>query len=255
VAAIRSRARRRLPRRRRRQVGGSARAGRRLEAAHWHAARIDTASSRLFLPGFGARARSYRRGLPLGWAALQPPSGLVTQGSLDQLGSWLLADMETRSGRVVLAGHSMGAALAVLAAARAPERIESLVLIAPAGLPLVKPIRACVAELFCQLAAGRHDLSDVSRSAAELVAAPRAAIRLARALRRLDLSAEMSRIRSAGIPTTVIACSTDTLVTRDHCRETARLTGARYRELALDGGHVWMFGRWPLLRSELTALA
>jgi len=209
----------------------------------------------LFLPGFGARARSYRRGLPGGWAALQPPSGIVTHGSLELLRSWLLADMETRSGRVVLAGHSMGAALAMLAASRAPERIDSLVLIAPAGLPLVKPIRACVADLLGQLAAGRHDRRDVAQTAAELVAAPRAAVRLARALRRLDLSAEMARIRSAGIPTTVIACSTDTLVTRDHCRQTARLTGGRYCELALDGGHVWMFGRWALLRSELTALA
>jgi pimeloyl-ACP methyl ester carboxylesterase len=222
----------------------------------WHPARIDgELTTRLFLPGFGARARSYRRGLPDGWAALQPPTGLVSNGSLQHLRSWLCSEIDRRPGRIVLAGHSMGAALAILAAADAPKRVGALVLIAPAGLPLVKPVHACVAEFFRQLAAGRHDLHDVGQSAAELAAAPRATIRLARTLRRLDLSGEMSRIRAARIPTTVIACTTDTLVTSDHCRRTARLTGARYRELSLDGGHVWMFGRWPLLRRELTGLA
>ena len=44
-------------------------------------------------------------------------------------------------GRSRLAGHSMGAALAILAAAESPELVERLVLIAPAGLPLQKPIR------------------------------------------------------------------------------------------------------------------
>jgi len=156
---------------------------------------------------------------------------------------------------VTLAGHSMGAALAIRAAASAPGRTGELVLIAPAGLPLGKPIRACVADFLRHAAAGRHDLRDVGESAAELVAAPRAAMRLARSLRRLDLSADMARIRAAGILTTVIACSTETLVTKEHCLETARLTGGRYRELDLDGGHVWMFGRWPLLRRELAAVA
>jgi pimeloyl-ACP methyl ester carboxylesterase len=166
-----------------------------------------------------------------------------------------VVEIERRPEPVTLAGHSMGAALAILAAARTPRRVGELVLIAPAGLPLSKPIHACAADFLRHVAAGRHELRDVAQSAAELAAAPRAAIRLARSLRRLDLSDEMNRIRAAGIPTTVVACSTDTLVTKDHCLETARLTGGRYRELTLDGGHVWMFGRWPLLRHELTGLA
>jgi pimeloyl-ACP methyl ester carboxylesterase len=214
---------------------------------------IDEPSSRLFLPGFGARARSYRRGLPEGWAALQPPAGLTSSGSLESLHSWLLAALERRSGRVTLAGHSMGAALAILAAAGAPQRIAELVLIAPAGLPLRKPVHACAADFVRHALAGRHDLRDVAESAADLAAAPCAAVRLAHRLRRLDLSDEMTQIRAAGIPTIVIGCSTDTLVTKEHCVETARLTGGRYREVLLDGGHVWMFGRWPLLRHELRA--
>jgi len=180
---------------------------------------------------------------------------LVSHGSLEHLRGWLLGEIDRRRGPVTLGGHSMGAALAILAAASAPERVEELVLIAPAGLPLGKPVRACAADFLRHAAAGRHDLRDVAESAAELAAAPRAAIRLARTLRRLDLSAEMTRIHAARIPTTVIACSTDTLVTKEHCLATAGLTGGRYRELDHDGGHVWMFGRWSLLRHELTGLA
>ena len=32
---------------------------------------------------------------------------------------------------------------------------------------------------------------------------------------------------------------------------TARLLGGCYREVRLDGGHVWMFGRWPDLVTVL----
>jgi hypothetical protein len=49
----------------------------------------------------------------------------------------------------------------------------------------------------------------------------------------------------------VIACVSDTLVTVAHCRSIAELIGARYRELALAGGHTWMLDAWPRFASEL----
>ena len=52
---------------------------------------------------------------------------------------------------------------------------------------------------------------------------------------------------------TVIGCSTDTLVTVASCRRAASVIHARYRELPLDGGHMWMFGRWERFRRELLA--
>ena len=145
----------------------------------------------------------------------------------------------------------MGAALAVIAASAAPERVSGLLLIAPAGLPLSKPIRDSALDFARQVRAGRHEAGAVLESAADLLRAPRAALRLALALRNLDLSREMRTIARARVPATVIGCATDTLVTPAHCRRAAALLGARYRELALDGGHTWMFGRWHLLAGVL----
>ena len=70
----------------------------------------------------------------------------------------------------------------------------------------------------------------------------------------LDLSVEMRRVSAAGIDTTVVGCSTDTLVTAAHCRRAADLLGARYRELPLAGGHMWMLDAWPTLAAELAAI-
>lgn len=201
----------------------------------------------LFLPGFGARASAYAEGLPEGWEALQPPSPSLTDGSLDALSGWLVTELARRGGRVVVGGHSMGAALAMLAAARAPELVAGLVLVAPAGLPLTKPIHASARELLGQLVGGRHRLRDAAESAREAFAAPVATGRLIRSLRALSLEREMCAIRAAGIPVSVIGCATDTLTTPAHCAKAAGLLGGGYRELPTSGGHVWMFGRWTLL--------
>ena len=59
-------------------------------------------------------------------------------------------------------------------------------------------------------------------------------------MRDLDLLRECARARTAGIPTTVISCVTDTLVTTDRTRTVADALGAHYEELDLHGGHMWM---------------
>jgi pimeloyl-ACP methyl ester carboxylesterase len=210
--------------------------------------------SQLFLPGFAAQTHAYARGLPDGWEAAQPPPPRVTRGSLRSLREWAVNEVVERPGRTLVAGHSMGAALAVLAAPTAPDHFAGLVLIAPAGLPLRKPVHRSARDLARQLAAGVHPLADTLTSARELGRSPRGSIRLVRALRELDLSAQMRRVRAAGIPTTVIGCSTDTLVTPEHCRRAATLLGGRYRELELGGGHVWML-HTPRALAELLARA
>src|SRR5262249_18318927 len=131
--------------------------------------------------------------------------------------------------------------------------IEGLVLIAPAGLPLTKPIRRSVRDALRQLRDGQHRPRDVAASLLDLARTPRVSARLVRTLRRLDLSTSLQTIRSARIPTVVIGCASDTLVSPRQSRAIAGMLGADYRELASTGGHVWMFGDWQRLERELSS--
>ncbi|HVZ78068.1 MAG TPA: alpha/beta hydrolase [Gemmatimonadaceae bacterium] len=72
----------------------------------------------LDLPGFGASARPNRS------------SGLAEQQR------WLVQAMTRLGvGRAVLVGASMGGAVAAFTAARAPDRVQALVLVSPSGFP------------------------------------------------------------------------------------------------------------------------
>jgi pimeloyl-ACP methyl ester carboxylesterase len=206
--------------------------------------------SRIFLPGFGARPHTYAAALPAGWDAPQPPPPSVTRGSLASLRDWAVHEVLARPGRTVVAGHSLGAALAVMAATTVPDRVAGLLLVAPAGLPLRKPLHRSALDLARQLTEGIHSGRDALAGLGELAHSPRGTTRLVRALRRLDLSRQMGQVRRSGIPTTVVGCTTDTLVTPDHCRRAATLLGGEYLELDSRGGHVWMLYR-PSAFTEL----
>ena len=104
----------------------------------------------LFLPGWGATAALYARGLPQSWQALELPSYRATGGELPAYRRWLGAELARQRAPIAIAGHSMGAALAVLAAAERSERVEKLILVSPAGLPLGKPMRASLATFVGQ---------------------------------------------------------------------------------------------------------
>jgi pimeloyl-ACP methyl ester carboxylesterase len=210
------------------------------------------AAEKLFLPGFGASGSLYRPGLPRDWAAIDPPGFRTGNGSLAASCRWLIAEIDRRRGPVALAGHSMGAALAIAAAAARPERITRLLLIAPAGLPLGKPLARSVGAFVCQVARGRYPAAEATRAAGAALRTPRRAVALARAVHDADLTAEMGEVRAAAIDTLVVGACGDSLVTTDHCRRTADLLGARYRELAR-GGHMWMLESWPELAALLDA--
>ena len=195
--------------------------------------------SRLFLPGWGAPAGLYTPGLPTSWSVLEPPSFAVSGGSFAAYRRWFELELRGR-GRSSIAGHSMGGALAILAAADTPELVERLVLSAPAGLPLDKPIRQSLRDFLRQLVSGDYPHRLAFGALLALARAPRSALALAEHVRALDLLRECARVRAAGIPTTVIGCVTDTLVTTDRARELAAALGARYEELQLRGGHMWM---------------
>ena len=88
---------------------------------------------RLFVPGFGALPSLYEPALADGWTVVESPS-FRRAASLDSRLAALRRAVDRYAGPLTLAGHSMGAALAVGLAFEQPERIERLVLVAPAGL-------------------------------------------------------------------------------------------------------------------------
>lgn len=165
--------------------------------------------------------------------------------------AWLQDELDRRTGPFVLGGHSFGAALAVLAAARCSNPIERLVLVEPAGLPLAKPMRSCLRDFGWQLATGVYPVRPASRSVWSTIVAPRAALRLAHAVYALDLRRELATLRQRGLPCTVLAAGSDTLTTPEHCRAVAALAGGEYEMLEVGGGHVWFLVNGPHFRSRL----
>ncbi len=195
--------------------------------------------SRLFVPGFGAVPSLYAPALAEGWTVHEPPS-FRRAASLDSRLAALRRAVDRHAGPLTLAGHSMGAALAVGLALEQPQRVERLILIAPAGLPLTKPIADSVRS-FCVQARDRvytpRQVWDTVRGA---LVAPRATLGLARAVRGLNLGEQLAVLARRGVRCEVIGCVGDTLTPVAHCREIARLAGAEYVEVDAPGGHMWM---------------
>ena len=130
--------------------------------------------------------------------------------------------------------------------------LHHIVFLAPAGLPLQKPITASIVDFLRQVARGIYPRDAAARALAAVARAPRAAFALAEEVRALDLRRECDRVRAAGIPVLVIGCSSDTLVTRGHSQALADALGADYRELTLGGGHMWMLHAHELLARVLS---
>lgn len=205
----------------------------------------------LFIPGWGAPARLYVPGLPEDWEALELPSFRKTRGELPAYRAWLGDEIAGR-GRVALAGHSMGAAIALLAATDRPDLVERLILLSPAGLPLTKPIPASLVTWVRQVATGRFPFSQVGRSIVRVGLAPRSALRLGRFVHQLDLRPELDAFRASPISAVVVGCTTDTMTPTAHCRELAGLIGADYEEVDASDGHIWPVTHPDLLRAALS---
>lgn len=210
--------------------------------------------SGVFIPGWGAVPGLYAKGLPAGWETLELPPYSTTGGELTAYCRWLDTEIARRDAPISLAGHSMGAALAILVAVGRPAAIERLVLLSPAGLPLSKPLKASLATFFGQIAHGWYPVAEISLVVSHVLRTPRAALGLARAVHELDLSAELARLKTSSVPSTVVGCSTDRLTTPDHCRRLASLLGAAYHELDAPGGHVWMIAEPRLFTVALAGL-
>lgn len=203
----------------------------------------------VFIPGWGASPALYRGIVPHDWDVLEPPSFRASKGALGAYRAWLRDELARRQGPITLGGHSFGAALAVLAANDGHANVDRLVLVDPAGLPITKPIQRSLRDFCTQVASGLYPRVEALRLALSAFAAPSSALRLAQAVRGLDLRSELKALRRQGLPCTVVAAETDTLTPPAHCREIAKLIGADYRELAVDGGHMWFLSSLRSTRS------
>jgi pimeloyl-ACP methyl ester carboxylesterase len=182
------------------------------------------------LIGFGAsRARH-----PF---ALAEAAGYLTQW-MDYL------DLE----RVSLVGHSMGGLIAAELAADAPERVDRLVLVDPAALPLDAHLMTHALSLL-------HELRYISPSflpvlfADSLRAGPLTFWRAARGLLLADLRPKLALIRA---PTLVIWGEHDALVPLAFAQQLAQYL--RYDELVVikGAGHVPMWDRPQEFNRALT---
>jgi pimeloyl-ACP methyl ester carboxylesterase len=182
------------------------------------------------LIGFGAsRARR-----PF---ALAEAAGYLTQW-LDQL------ELE----RVSVVGHSMGGLIAAELAADAPERVDRLVLVDPAALPLDAHLMTHALSLL-------HELRYISLSflpvllADALRAGPLTLWRATTALMLADLRPKLAQVRA---PTLVIWGEHDALAPLALARQLAQYL--RYEELVVikGAGHVPMWDRPQAFNRALT---
>ena len=205
----------------------------------------------LFLPGLAARGSLYAPGLPRGWVALDPPSLGGTRGRFHAHRAWLVEELAEDGRPVTLAGHSLGAALAISAAADRPDLVEKLILLSPAGLPLSKPMRDSLRLLLRQVVHGLYPAGEVAAVARKAIVHPRAMYRLAHEAHELDLHDEMTRVAAAEIPALVVTCATDTLTTPAIGRRIAATLGCDCEQIE-GAGHMWMLSDWARFRAFLS---
>lgn len=154
--------------------------------------------------------------------------------------SWLARWLEgVGLGRASVVGHSLGAAVALRLAAVHGERIERLVLVAPAGLAIGRSLAGNAASLLVALRrASPRFLSVLATDA--LRAGPRTLLRATREILGEDVRDALAEVSA---PALVIAGETDTLVPLAAAELVAStIPGARL--VVLEGaGHVPMFDR------------
>ena len=202
----------------------------------------------LFVPGWGAPASLYRRGLPEGWQVVELPTFRRGLGKLDRYRDVVRSAVAAAGRPVTLAGHSMGGALAVLVAVEEPQLVERLILVSPAGLPLGKSLHASAVTFLGQVRRGSYSATTLRQMFVNAAGAPVRALALARTVHDLDLSQQLEELRARRIACTVVACRSDRLTTCAHCRQLADLLAADYRELEAAEGHIW-----PIVHPELLA--
>jgi pimeloyl-ACP methyl ester carboxylesterase len=210
-------------------------------ASHLAWAAPEEPSLRAFLGGLSVAARVYAPGLPAGWSCPEQPGFGQTGGRLGAYVAWATALVRAADGPVHLAGHSLGAAVAIATAASEPGRVARLTVFAPPGLPASGGgLRAAARDVLANGLAGRLGARTATGAALRMLDHPLAALRLARALVALDLRRELARVDAAGIRLDVIGAAGDRVAVPRACRRLAELGGGRYLEDAGGRDHLWV---------------
>lgn len=177
-----------------------------------------------------------------------PPGG--SRFALTRASSWLGAWLDAAGlERPAVVGHSMGAAIALRLAASRGARLERLVLVAPAGVPVGRSLLGYALPLAAVLGRSRPRFLTVLAADA-LRAGPRTLVRATREVLGDDVRGELGRI---AVPTLVVVGERDTL-TPLAAAQTVRAGVPSSRLVVLPGaGHVPMFDRPDAFADALLA--
>ena len=186
------------------------------------------------IPALAARYPVYLVDLPGFGSMSHAAGGFVLSEAAGWLSSWMEA---VRLERTHLVGHSMGGYISILLAARWPEGLRRLVLVAPAGVPTGRSIHGYLLPL---LQAGRYMTSDFLPVLAcdALRTGPLTLLGAARELLAGDVRKHLREIEA---PTLLVWGRQDTLVPLS-AGDVMRQEIPDSRLLVIDGaGHVPMF--------------
>lgn len=165
-----------------------------------------------------------------------------------ELSAWLERRLdEADLGRVDLAGHSLGGLVAAELAALSPERVRSLVLVAPAGIPCGRSVPGRSVPLLETLFDLRRSLPLVVSDA--LRAGPLGLVHGIAYVSSRDLTAELAAVRA---PTLLLWGERDRLVPLWVAEEWQRLVPHARLEL-LPCGHVPMLEQPATVADRIAA--
>jgi len=152
-------------------------------------------SSRCWMPSLADLALTHRLVL-LDWPGFGRLRRLHRDFALEQATSWLAEWLEAVAlRRIDLVGHSMGGYVAARFAARFPEVVERLVLVAPAGIPSGRSLLRHVLAL--PRGSRQHTLASLRLLARDMLRTrPGLALRVARDLLAADVRPALGAIRA-----------------------------------------------------------
>jgi pimeloyl-ACP methyl ester carboxylesterase len=204
----------------------------------------------VFVHGWGLAGRTYRAGLQRlverglrVWAPTLPPN---EAGGLAGYARWLDAFCAAVGidEPVVLAGHSLGGAVAVQTAHDFSERVRGLVLVnAIGGATVPRPFWnwgwRLPRELLPLRDATRVIPLVLDAAISTVLRNPRAAWHAADCARVADLSPELAALEARGLPVVVLWSHDDALITRDAFDSMCAALGSPVT-LTVPGNHAWL---------------